>query len=163
GIIIEIQFSCQLQKIWASGQSKTLGPTKRRLKNGETSDKITDPFAFSEVIYNYRILPEVFINPLAIWLPWLELLAGLCLIIGIYINGGVLIISFLSLSFAIALGSALLRGLDISCGCFYSSGTKRIADWVTIAQDLWLLIMGIQVLFFDKAKYALNLRIKSHR
>jgi len=37
GIIIEIQFSCQLQKIWASGQSKTLGPTKRRLKNGETS------------------------------------------------------------------------------------------------------------------------------
>lgn len=38
GIIIEIQFSCQLQKIWASGQSKTLGPTKRRLKNGETSD-----------------------------------------------------------------------------------------------------------------------------
>jgi len=37
GIMIEIQFSCQLQKIWASGQSKTLGPTKRRLKNGETS------------------------------------------------------------------------------------------------------------------------------
>lgn len=37
GIIIEIQFSCQLQKIWASGQRKTLGPTKRRLKNGETS------------------------------------------------------------------------------------------------------------------------------
>jgi len=38
GIIIEIQFSCQLQEIWASGQSKTLGPTKRRLKNGETSE-----------------------------------------------------------------------------------------------------------------------------
>jgi len=37
GIIIEIQFSCQLQKIWASGQSKILGPTKKRLKNGETS------------------------------------------------------------------------------------------------------------------------------
>ena len=125
--------------------------------------KIADPFEFSEAIYNYRILQEVLINPLAIWLPWLELLAGLCLIIGIYINGGALIISFLSLSFAIALGSALFRGLDISCGCFYSSGTKRIADWVTIAQDLGLLIMGIQVLFFDKAKYALTLRIKSHR
>ena len=37
GIIIEIQFLCQLQEIWASGQSETLGPTKRRLKNGETS------------------------------------------------------------------------------------------------------------------------------
>lgn len=125
--------------------------------------KITDPFAFSEAIYNYRILPDVLINPLAIWLPWLELTAGLSLIIGVWTKGGALIISFLSLSFAIALGSALFRGMDISCGCFYSSGTKRIADWVTIAQDLWLLIMGIQVLFFDKAKYALTLKIKSHR
>jgi len=42
GIIIEIQFSCQLQKIWASGQRKTLGPTKKRLKNGETSVKFID-------------------------------------------------------------------------------------------------------------------------
>ena len=125
--------------------------------------KITDPFAFSEAIYNYRILPDVLINPLAICLPWLELIAGLSLIIGVWTKGGALIISFLSLSFAIALGSAFFRGLDISCGCFYSSGTKLIAGWVTIAQDLGLLIIGIQVLFFDKAKYALTLRIKSHR
>jgi len=125
--------------------------------------KISDPFEFSEAIYNYRIFPDFLINPLAICLPWLELLAGLSLIIGIYIKGGALIISILSLSFTIALGAALFRGLDITCGCFYSSGTKRIADWVTIAQDLGLLIMGIQVLFFDKAKYALTLRIKSHR
>lgn len=125
--------------------------------------KITDPFAFSEAIYNYRILPDVLINQLAICLPWLELIAGLSLIIGVWTKGGALIISFLSLSFAIALGSALFRGLDISCGCFYSSGTKLIAGWVTIAQDLGLLIIGIQVLFFDKAKYALTLRIKSHR
>ena len=125
--------------------------------------KILDPFAFSEAIYNYRILPDVLINPLAICLPWLELIAGLSLIIGVWTKGGALIISFLSLSFAIALGSALFRGIDISCGCFYSSGTKLIAGWVTIAQDLGLLIIGIQVLFFDKAKYALTLRIKSHR
>ena len=118
--------------------------------------KIADPFSFSEAIYNYKILPDVLINPLAIWLPWLELIAGLSLIIGIYINGGALIISFLSLLFAIALGSAFFRDLDISCGCFYSSGTNRNADWVTIAQDLGLLIMGLQVLIFDNGKYALT-------
>ena len=118
--------------------------------------KIADPFAFSEAIYNYRILPYVLINPVAIWLPYLELLAGLCLLLGIYIKGGTLIIFILSLFFAIAVGSVLFRGIDISCGCFYSSEVNRIVDWVTIIYNLGFLIMGLQVLIFDKAKYALK-------
>jgi len=121
--------------------------------------KITDPFEFSEAIYNYRILPDILINPLAIWLPWLELLAGLSLITGVWTKGGALVISTLSAAFAIALGTALFRGLDITCGCFHTSATTRSSDWITIAQDSGLLIMGIQVLVFDRAKYALKYRI----
>lgn len=115
--------------------------------------KIADPIAFSETIYNYQVLPDVLINPLAIWLPWLELFAGLSLIIGVWIKGGALIISILSMAFAIVVGSAVVRRLDIACGCFYSSDTEEIIEWTYMAQDLCLLIMGIPVLFFDKRKY----------
>jgi hypothetical protein len=52
GIIIEIQFSCQLQEIWASGQSETLGPTKRRLKNGKTSVNKDKSFFLAEFKLN---------------------------------------------------------------------------------------------------------------
>ena len=121
--------------------------------------KITDPFEFSEAIYNYRILPDVLINSLAIWLPWLELIAGLSLIIGVWTKGGALVISTLSAVFAIALGVALFRGLDITCGCFHTSATTRSSGWISIAQDLGLLIMGIQILVFDRGKYALNLKV----
>ena len=121
--------------------------------------KIADPIAFSEVIYNYRILPDILVNFLAIWLPWLELFAGLSLIIGIWIKGGALIISILSMAFAIVVGTALFRGLDISCGCFYAYDTEEIIEWTYMAQDLCLLIMGLQVLFFDKGRYALTYKI----
>ena len=131
--------------------------------------KIADPIAFSETIYNYRIMPDMFVDFLAIWLPWLELFAGLSLIIGICIKGGALIISILSIAFTIAVGTALFRGLDISCGCFYAYDTEEIIEWTYMAQDLCLLIMGLQVLFFDNGRYALTYRklcakkIYSHR
>ena len=120
--------------------------------------KIADPIAFSETIYNYQVLPDMLINPLAIWLPCLKLFAGLSLIIGVWIKGGALIISILSLTFAIIVGSAVVRGLDISCGCFYSSDTEEIIEWTYMVQDLCLLIMGLHVLFFDNGKYAFNYR-----
>lgn len=125
--------------------------------------KIADPIAFSETIYNYRILPDMLVNFLAIWLPWLELFAGLSLIIGIYIKGGALIISILSMAFAIVVGTALFRGLDISCGCFYAYDTEEIIEWTYMAQDLCLLIMGLQVLFFDNGRYILTAKYAKKR
>jgi len=59
GIIIETQFSCQLQKIWASGQRKTLGPTKRCLKNGETSDMIIFPILMGTTFCFYKIFSDL--------------------------------------------------------------------------------------------------------
>jgi len=120
--------------------------------------KIADPIAFSETIYNYQIMPDMLVNFFAIWLPWLELFAGFSLIIGIWIKGGALIISILSTAFAIAVGSAIFRGLDISCGCFSLTHGRAIIQWTHLSRNLVLFVIGLQVLFFDKGKYALNYR-----
>ena len=55
---------------------------------------------------------------LAMFLPWLEIVAGLALITRIFRGGALLILTGLSAVFLAAIGSAWWRGLDITCGCF---------------------------------------------
>lgn len=81
-------------------------------------DKILHPAAFAEAVYNYQILPDSLVNLTAVFLPWLELILGGCLIAGVWLPGAALIANVLLITFAGALAFNLARGLDIHCGCF---------------------------------------------
>lgn len=117
--------------------------------------KILDPQSFALAIYNYKLFPPSSINGLAILLPWVELLAGMALILGIKIRGAALILSGLLASFAVTLVINLSRGLDIACGCFSPQGGKITSLY--ILRDLSLLCAALQVLFFDRGNYLLPL------
>ena len=111
-------------------------------------EKIISPRDFAVAIYNYQLLPDGTINLLAIFLPWLEVLIAASLITGICIRGAALISALLFLTFAIALTINLVRGLDISCGCFgVSSGN---INWLYLARDLSLFCMSVFVLIYDR-------------
>jgi len=84
-------------------------------------DKILHPVPFAEIVYNYQILPDLLVNLAALFLPWIELLAGLCLILGVWLPGALLICNLLLLVFFSTLVFNLARGLDIDCGCFTTS------------------------------------------
>jgi len=85
-------------------------------------DKITDPLEFSKAITNYHMLPWGLENLLAITLPWIELFVGVGLLAGIYLDGAALVAQSLMLVFILAIGSAILRGIDIECGCGLKDG-----------------------------------------
>ena len=94
-------------------------------------DKIANPEDFSGVIRNYYMLPEPATNFFAIILPWVELYIGICLILGIFVDGASLLSVGLMVMFLVALGQATARGLDIECGCFHGAskvGLKRILE-----------------------------------
>ena len=84
-------------------------------------DKILHPFEFAEVVYNYQLLPDVLVNIVSLFLPWLELIVGLSLITGIWLHGAVLTCNALLLIFFTTLVFNMARGLDIDCGCFTTS------------------------------------------
>ena len=84
-------------------------------------DKILHPVPFAEVVYNYQLLPDVLVNLASLFLPWLELLVGLSLILGVWLPGAVLICNGLLLIFFTTLLFNMARGLDIDCGCFTTS------------------------------------------
>ena len=110
-------------------------------------DKIAHPGEFAKIVYYYHFLPGSAINVFAIILPWVELLAGMALILGLFVESAALIIGFLLVIFIMALSSAVIRGLDITCGCFSTSPSGDKVVWDTIIRDLLLLILLVQVYY----------------
>lgn len=109
-------------------------------------DKILHPATFAETIYNYQILPDALINLTAIFLPWLELSLGSCLIAGIWLPGAALIANLLLVTFTGALLFNLARGLDLHCGCFITSTEAGASNAWYILRDI--LFLGIGGLVF---------------
>jgi uncharacterized membrane protein YphA (DoxX/SURF4 family) len=103
-------------------------------------DKIAHPDRFALAVYNYQLLPEAAVNLLALWLPWLELVSGVLLIVGIWIRGSLAVLTGLILVFLGALGFNLARGLDISCGCFSTEAVHPLTILTLLRDSLFLLL-----------------------
>ncbi|MCI0448854.1 MAG: DoxX family membrane protein [Chlorobi bacterium] len=108
-------------------------------------EKIANPQAFADIINNYRVLPVQLVNPLAVFLPWLELITGLFLMTGKWVKGSLLIYSTLLVIFIIALSQALIRGLDISCGCFSVDPSTTSNVWLRTIEDLIMLFFSVNL------------------
>ena len=68
-------------------------------------NKIGDPAGFAKAVQNYRLLPLEMVNLFAIVVPWIELVCGLLLIVGLFTAGSSLVVTLLLLSFMIALAA----------------------------------------------------------
>jgi len=110
--------------------------------------KIIDPGEFARSIQNYKIAPYGITNLMALILPWIEFLSGLFLIIGRgMIRGSTLLISGMLIAFMVALISAIVRGLDIECGCLFSSGQSSDYDlYLSLFRNIILLSMCFLIL-----------------
>ena len=120
-------------------------------------DKIAHPADFAQNIYNYRMLPYWTINLMALVMPWLELLCGVLIAVGWLLRGSAFMIGFMLLVFIIAISAALIRGLDISCGCFSVEGGHEVAVDLLI-RDILMFIGAAIVLFFGSSALSLARR-----
>jgi len=81
--------------------------------------KLANPTEFLGSIYAYELpLPRPLLQATAVVLPWLELLCGLLLVAGLWIETALATVTGLLAVFVVATGQAWLRGLEIACGCF---------------------------------------------
>jgi putative oxidoreductase len=118
--------------------------------------KIADPPSFAHMIYNYRILPGGVVNITALIMPWVEILCGLALILGVWTRPARSIIALMLAVFMIAISVNLLRDNAIDCGCFDVSAAgrtheERIRDmWLVILRDAGMLLMVAQLAFAER-------------
>ena len=124
-------------------------------------DKIAHPEQFARIIYNYKILPPFLINVFAITLPWVELIAGIFLILGLFTGSASLLICFMLMIFLVAISINLYRGVDLNCGCFSTDPAGKKEGANLLIKDFIFLFLGIMVFFFHKNFASLSYLLKS--
>ena len=82
--------------------------------------KLVQPYQnFLYVIQSYQVLPAPLDVIMARTFPWVEYLAGVYVLLGLWTRPAMAVLWVLNTAFIGALWSALLRGLPIDeCGCF---------------------------------------------
>ena len=111
--------------------------------------KIIDPLEFAQNIANYRVFPQGISFFLALVLPWIEVICGVSLILGIFRYASALLLSGLLAVFLVLITVTIIRGIDIDCGCFGDLSGK--VDYKLILMDSVLLFFSLNIFFSRKA------------
>jgi uncharacterized membrane protein YphA (DoxX/SURF4 family) len=107
--------------------------------------KILGPLEFAQDIANYRVVSRDISFFIALVLPWLEVLCGILVILGIFRSSSSLLLSGMMGVFLVLIVVTLFRGLDVDCGCFGSIG--RNVDFRLLLTDIVLLYLTLNILF----------------
>ena len=102
--------------------------------------KLPDMAAFAETVANYRILPPAAVPGFAAVLVGVEAVAAVALLAGVGARAAAIVAAALLLAFTAALSQALVRGIDLACGCF---GGGDSASWWTVARDVALFAAAL--------------------
>jgi uncharacterized membrane protein YphA (DoxX/SURF4 family) len=120
--------------------------------------KIGHAAYFAAQIAGFRILPQAVIAPIALALPYLEVLLGVYLVIGLFTRQAAWIAALLLLIFDAAIASAVVRGMAINCGCFGPSDAT-VTTWGEVARDAIFVVMAVVVALRGPGTLALDRRI----
>lgn len=110
--------------------------------------KINYSAEFASTIASYRMVPWWGVNLMAVFMPWLELVAAVMLLAGFRLKASATVIAGLLVVFTVGILVNLLRGSTISCGCFHT--IEDAISWWTVLRDLCWLAMTMHVYFFDR-------------
>lgn len=120
--------------------------------------KIGHADVFAAQIAGFRILPQAVIAPMALVLPFFELLLGFYLAIGLYTRAAGIVAAVQLALFSAAIGSAVVRGLVVSCGCFGPHDTT-VTSWPEVARDVALALVAVAVAWRAPGMLALDRRM----
>jgi uncharacterized membrane protein YphA (DoxX/SURF4 family) len=107
--------------------------------------KLLDPHAFVKDVMNYRLFPLQPLHILAIWLIMLEIFVAIGLWFPFLQRGSAWIIAGLMSFFIIIIVITMIRGLDITCGCF-GPGSQKVG-WQKIFENIGLLVLSLFLLW----------------
>ena len=105
--------------------------------------KLGNPLSFADKIRNFRIIDDPWVAWVAMGLPVLELLVGVCILLRILYPGALLVTIGMMLAFIPALASLLVRGIEEDCGCL----SAKLTPDLQILVDIGLLAIALFLLW----------------
>jgi len=104
--------------------------------------KVGHADVFASEIAGFQLLPHPLIAPLALLLPFLELMIGVYLIVGLFTRFAAWVAALEMAVFAAAIASAVLRGISTSCGCFGPSD-HATTSWPEVGRDVGFTVVAV--------------------
>ena len=125
--------------------------------------KLPDPNDNVRAVRAYDLLPESVVPVVGHALPILEILVGLCLLLGLLTRVAAVVSALLLVAFVVGIGSAWSRGLSIECGCF-GGGAGPAANAAAkypweIARDVGLLTLSAWLVRRPRTPWATDNRL----
>ena len=114
--------------------------------------KILHPGDFALNVATYQILPLSLINLQAIGLPWVEMLCGVTLLLGLWTRETALVTVGMNVMFIVALLMTLHRSEEIMCGCFASADAGHQIGMDLVVRDVGLLLVGLYLVWIGPRK-----------
>jgi uncharacterized membrane protein YphA (DoxX/SURF4 family) len=125
--------------------------------------KVTDLDASVRAVRAYRLLPETAAQLLGAGLPFVEIVLGVLLVVGLGVRVAGIASAVLMAAFVVGIASAWARGLQIDCGCFGSGGTLAAGASPTygteLARDVGLTAVAVLVAVWPSGRLALDDRL----
>ena len=125
-------------------------------------NKMFAPFNFYMAILKFQMLPVSWVWFAAIALIWSEMICGTFMLLGLWTRAATTLMSGMLAIFLVGIVSAVVRGLDITCGCFGVHSDAAVG-WTTILRILLLLVSALLLLYYGSWRWSLDLVIKVHR
>lgn len=128
--------------------------------------KLPDPAGSVRAVRAYDLLPESVVPTVGLVLPLLEVVVGLCLVLGLLTRTMAVVSALLFVAFIIGIASAWARGLEIDCGCFGGGGELEGASAKypgEIARDVGLLLASLWLVVRPRSRWSLDALISPTR
>ena len=125
--------------------------------------KAFNPSQAKMAVRAYQVLPIPVANFFGVALPWLEIGAGLLILIGVSVRYAAIFAGALMLLFIIAISQAWARGLSIDCGCFGGGGQVNPKDTQylpEIARDFGLALISLYIFRYPTSRFSLEKTIE---
>jgi len=129
--------------------------------------KIGRPLAFAEEIHTYGVVGYgAPLYVMAVVLPWLELLAGLALVTGVWLRGAALVLLALNAMFLVVIarrtvsyvhGGTPFLDVYFDCGC----GFGATYAWKKLLEDAVYFVFSAALLTASAHRFTLSIRRRS--
>ncbi|MDE2573327.1 MAG: DoxX family membrane protein [bacterium] len=106
--------------------------------------KAPNPAALASTIVGFQLVPGAIAGPMAVFLPWFEIMLGGYLIVGYLTRIAAWVACAEFAVFAAAIASVVVRGIHVACGCFGQRDAAP-ASWLDVARDVLLALAALVV------------------
>lgn len=121
--------------------------------------KVGHADVFASEIAGFQLLPHALIAPLALLLPFLELMVGVYLVLGLFTRFAAWFAAAEMALFAAAIASAVVRGISTSCGCF-GPNDRSTTSWPEVGRDAGFTLMALVIAWWAPGALALDRRME---